>query len=161
MNETNPDTKSQDQKPRVSALKVAVIVVAALCLGCGALAVVGGLFSQSMFEGMEEVHRAGETFALSSDQEGCLREGLSRAERCGLMAVSCKLHVPSFVGVCLQSAAPTPDFCADLPAPPQGPGESWTMPWITERCEELGHPLLSNNSCLHVVTMQLDFCDSQ
>ncbi len=99
------------------ALKVILIVFGALIALWAA--VVGGLFwwfssNQEEFRRMAvEAQVEGQQFGSATTDQGCVDEGLRRAEACdGLI---CEVNTVVFLRICLESAKVAPVFCTAVP----------------------------------------------
>ncbi len=108
-----------------------------------ALVAVGIFFAYRWFQSnapelrqkVESVAAEGEQFAKGRDANACVDEALARADRAGGFMDQVTLQM--FLTSCLQHAAPSPELCANVPAP----GElRKTMSWSAAECARRGRP---------------------
>jgi hypothetical protein len=117
-----------------------------ILLGCGGVLIIGiivvlivGYFAmnyveKNLVQGVRADMDAGEEFAKTTDQKGCMTEGLKRSKTMGFLNVGQGMSLSSFVESCLKGAKPTDGFCTGVPG-------FWSFEkdeWITEQCRQAG-----------------------
>jgi hypothetical protein len=107
-------------------------------------------------EGLQERGRVateeGYAFATSTDQEGCVAEGLRRAATDGGIMERALARV--FVGACLERSTPTGGFCSGVPEPD---AIMASATWAVRECEARGLDGGESYCRNHVREIQ-DFC---
>ena len=135
--------------------KIVIGVVITFLLIIGLL--VGGFFGfvflteQARKKHNQKVEQAkvdGSEFGKTTDHNGCMEKGFLRdADAKG---ESFYLGV-AFVGECLKSSKPIPDFCAGVPL-----NASVSGGWFDEQCKKVGH---NTDSCFRAFVAKSSFCD--
>lgn len=130
-------------------------------IGCGllvlgAIVLVGGYFTMNylerrLAEGTKQYEAAGLEFGKTTDQQGCIDEGLRRGKTSSITDFS--LAVSTFTESCLKNAKPVADFCAGVPG-------FWSLKdteWGVEQCQK-AHQDEVNTGCMHVFQAKHSFC---
>jgi hypothetical protein len=94
----------------------------------------------------------GREFGKTTDQAGCMKEGLQRAKGIKVLEINRAISNQGFVEECLKSASPTTGFCDGVPG-------FWTLQdseWVNKQCENAAHD--SATGCGAVFQAKLDFC---
>jgi hypothetical protein len=95
----------------------------------------------------------GRELGKTTDQAGCMKEGLARARGIKLLEINRALSNQAFVEECLGSARSTAGFCDGVP-------ESWKLQdneWSKKQCERLGMDEL-RTSCTTVFRAKANAC---
>ena len=95
----------------------------------------------------------GREFGKTTDQAGCMKEGLSRAKGIRLVDLNRAVNNRVFVEECVKSATPTSGFCNGVPP-------LWKLQdddWVTKQCDNAGLDEL-RTSCKTVFQGKLSFC---
>ena len=136
----------------------------ALGVGCGVLVLgavvvlVGGYFALNYLEGtigetVKHVEAEGLEYAKTTDQQGCMNEGMNRSKSIGLIDFNGALALTAFVDACLKNSRPTTDFCEGVPS-------FWSMKeseWGSELCRKAGIDP-EKTGCVHVTKRKHQFC---
>ena len=98
----------------------------------------------------------GREFAKTTDQNGCLRQGLNRAKATTTFQFKRGQINSAFVRACFESSRATPGFCDGIPK------NSLTAPsaeydWITAECEKIGMDHIKTG-CIAVFNTKILFC---
>lgn len=134
------------------------VVVLIVIIGVGFL--VGWAFYMASDEGfkreVDTKSAEGREFGKTTDQRGCITEGLKRARPIGVQEIKYNAANHFFVHQCLKNSRPTPSFCDGVPAywNPGGPR------WATEQCKKAGLDPTAI-SCEGVFEKQIDFCSGR
>ena len=99
------------------------------------------LYSAALAEGRE--------LGKGTDQEGCVRQGMSRLEGVGEPGVRHLSANDVFVRECLDVSRPTPGFCEGVPVVP-------FREWVADQCERIGR---ADAVCLGVFDAKHTFCN--
>ena len=91
------------------------IVVFVFVIGIGAFLVWMILFPGKPSPADEAKIAEGREFAKTTDQQGCITEGVKRARQIGFFDIDKKVAHKYFVAGCLKNSRPTPGFCDDVP----------------------------------------------
>lgn len=134
-------------------------VVAAMSLIAGLSLACGGLEDQmnEIAAQGEIVIAEGESFGMSSDQEGCMTASLDRAAACtgGVMEKgTCQGMAQVYLQGCLNTAAASAGFCDGAPAPE---AIMDTVNWGIAQCEAAGRS--SEQSCANVQQTRAEWCN--
>src|SRR5260370_31954710 len=123
-----------ETKKILIVLGIGVLIIVTLL----AAAVGWALYSASENSRAYEAKEAeGREFGKTTDQNGCMKEGLSRAKAATTFEYKRGQINSAFVRACLESSRPVPGFCDGMPQ------RSLTNPdadydWITEQCDKIG-----------------------
>lgn len=135
---------------------VGVLVVIGF-LGVIGVAAIGGLVYyvyKGPGSGEYEIRQVeGREFGKTTDQEGCMKEGLERSKGIRLLEINRGISNQAFVEECLKSARPTSGFCDGVPA-------IWKLQddeWSSKQCENAGLDEVQT-SCGAVFQAKLNFC---
>jgi hypothetical protein len=98
----------------------------------------------------------GREFGKTTDQQGCMREGLTRAKTMSTFELKAGQINSAFVKACLESSRPALGFCDGIPE------RSLTAPsadydWITEQCDKIGMDHVKTG-CIAVIRTRIQFC---
>jgi hypothetical protein len=132
-----------------------LIVLGLLGVVCVA-AVVGFVYYLNRGEGSGEYGAKqveGREFGKTTDQAGCMKEGLSRAKAIRLVDLNRAVNNRVFVEECVKSASPTSGFCNGVPP-------LWKLQdddWVSKQCDDAGLDQL-RTSCKTVFQAKLSFC---
>lgn len=94
----------------------------------------------------EKAKIAGVDFAKNTDQNGCLRKGLSLNPPADSFDVS---NI-TFVEECLKVAAPNPNFCDGVPL-------IFNRDWFNEQCQTADR---KRDACISTLIAKRNFCHS-
>lgn len=132
------------------------IVVAFVVIGL----IAGGAFQLWLSRSGEELRErgrvateAGHEFGASTDQEGCVAEGLRRAA--SQEGITERAVARVFVRACLERSAPTVGFCSGVPEPDEVMASA---AWAVRECEARG--LDGDSYCRNHVREVQDFCSA-
>lgn len=137
---------------------VGVVIVLVLL---GAVCVVGFAgFVYYIYKGTESSEYQtkqveGREFGKTTDQAGCMKEGLRRAKGIPLLEIHRAMNNEAFVEECLKSASPTSGFCDGLPGRLSFQDSEWTK----KQCEKAGMDQIQT-SCTTVFHARLSFCQN-
>jgi hypothetical protein len=135
-----------------------------LGIGCGALLVVGavvivgGYFAlnyleKTVGEATQESEAEGREFGKTTDQEGCIKDGMRRSRSVGFVDFGGALALTAFVDACLNTSRPTEGFCNGVPS-------FWSMKegeWGADLCRKAGIDP-EKTACIHVTKRKHQFC---
>lgn len=96
---------------------------------------------------------AGALFARSTDQKGCMDEGLKRSRTIKLTDFGNGSSLNIFLEACLKEAKPTKDFCVGVPG-------YWSMKdgeWKISECRKAGLDEIKSG-CSYVFQAKFSFC---
>lgn len=93
---------------------------------------------------VEQARVDGREFGKTTDQNGCMEKGFLTEE----------YLVSGFVGECLKSSKPIPDFCDGVPGYAFGKWEEGEK-WVNEGCKKVGH---NSRSCRDTFNAKRGFC---
>lgn len=98
----------------------------------------------------------GRELGKTTDQQGCMREGLTRAKTMSTFEFKRGQINSAFVSACLESSRPAAGFCDGIPQ------RSFTAPsadydWITEQCDKIGMDHVKTG-CIAVFQTRIKFC---
>lgn len=96
---------------------------------------------------------AGVEFAKTTDQKGCIDEGLTRAKTMTFADFGKGISLDTFVVACLQGAKATQDFCSGVPG-------YWSMKdtdWKKAECKKAGLDA-EKSGCVYVFQAKFSFC---
>lgn len=136
-----------------------------LGIGCGAVlviglvVVIGGFIAMRTWgtKFMESAERAGtegREFGKTTDQQGCMKEGVNRSKNSGLIDLGAGIELAGFVGSCLDASRPTANFCDGVPT-------LWSMQeseWSMAECRKAGVDP-EKTACVHVMKRKHQFCN--
>jgi hypothetical protein len=95
----------------------------------------------------------GREFAKTTDQNGCITEGVRRARQIGFLEIGKAVANQYFVQQCLRNSRPTPRFCDGVPGFWNLKGDEWK----DAQCEKHGSKPLQS-ACTSVYDEQINFC---
>ncbi len=96
---------------------------------------------------VEQAEVDGREFGKTADQNGCMEKGLLREA-----TVESFYSSVAFVGECLKSSKPIPDFCDGVPLRFNENNDKWK----DEECKKVGHN--NRDSCILAFGGKRDFC---
>ena|SRR2546421_1902783 len=96
----------------------------------------------------------GREFAKTTDQEGCMREGLSRARHINLLSIEQLGYNHDFVQECLKSSRPTSGFCEGIPTS----FVADAINWQEKQCKKSGMDEVLTG-CKAVFEDKVQFCN--
>ena len=99
----------------------------------------------------------GRQFGKTTDQEGCMKEGLTRAKSIPLQNLSRNLSNLWFVRACLKSSRPTARFCSGIPRDSLFHASA-EYDWEVQQCEDIGMNT-SETGCIVVFTARANYCN--
>jgi hypothetical protein len=100
----------------------------------------------------KEVAEEGKKFGSTTDNQGCVDEGLSRYKKePGFTSI---LSNTIFMRMCLESSKPTPGFCDEVPRQTEF---MKSAEWKLKQCRQAG--LQSDNNCQNLFTPVQQFCE--
>ena len=132
------------------------VVLVAVLIGL-AFYVTSDLESDKDFQRESQAKQVeGREFAKTTDQNGCMKEGLNRAKAATTFEFKRGQINSAFVRACLESSRPVPGFCDGIPQ------RSLTAPsadydWITEQCDKMGMDHIKTG-CIAVFQTRILFC---
>jgi len=94
----------------------------------------------------------GVEFGKTTDQRGCIDEGLKRGKKLGLLEFDAQIENEYFVRGCLESSRATPGFCDGVPS------GFWNIfnDWDKEQCEKTN---VITPICTGVLKEQIRYCE--
>ena len=130
--------------------------VALVALAIAGLGLAGFFFYQNFSEKTEIAQSAGRVFGKTTDQKGCMTEGLSRALKTTKYDVVKLVENGEFVEGCFETSQPTADFCTNVPPL----RESSEGQWEYKKCRESKMDS-QTTGCKSIYEEHLMFCDRQ
>ena len=113
-----------------------------------------GIFDPEAFREQGEAAMAeGRAHGATTDQEGCVRDGLTRQLACGELEVMCQAMAALWGQACMESAAPVEGFCAGVPPTSEIMASSQ---WRIEQCDAQGHS--GNTQCAQFFSAVQEHC---
>lgn len=131
------------------------IVALLFIVGIGALVGVVIYFSsdKEYTQQYEAKQAEGLEFGKTTDQSGCMHEGLTRAKVVKGYNINQVMYIKGFVEKCLESSRPTQGFCNGVPS-------KWNLnssDWENKQCDKAGMDILQTG-CKGVFDVKVDFC---
>ena len=142
-----------------SRKKIAIAIAAFVgfvALASAGLGLAGYFYYQSFSEKAAVAQSAGRVFGKTTDQKGCMTEGLSRALKTTKYDVVKLVENGEFVEGCFETSQPTADFCTNVP-PLRKSSEGQ---WEYKRCRESKMDS-QTTGCKSIYEEHLMFCDRQ
>jgi len=133
-----------------------IVVITAVTVGI-LLYVASHLSSDKELARQEAVKESeGREFGKTTDQEGCMKEGLVQAKTIPIFQLKSNSINRAFVRGCLESSRATPLFCDHIPT------DSLVHPsaesdWEDEQCEKIGMDV-RETGCTFVFMAKIHFC---
>src|SRR5688572_20608130 len=128
-------------------------------VGCGVaiiipvIAFIGLIFFIGSDKEYTELHKIaleeGNKFGKTTDQNGCLKQGLLRMADVKEPTINQLASNGRFVNECLDTSKPSPDFCKDVP-------KVIVRDWIHKQCELIGSK--NDAVCYVVFDEKTTFC---
>lgn len=97
---------------------------------------------------------AGRAHGATTDQEGCVREGLAQQLACGELEVMCQAMAALWGTACMESATPIAGFCDGVPTTSEILESSR---WRIEQCDAQGHS--GNTQCAQFFSAVQEHCE--
>jgi hypothetical protein len=122
-----------------------------------ALIAIGGLIyflSMGPSEDYVEKMNEGRAFGRSTDQNGCMKEGLSRAKKILVLDTDNSILNDKFVVGCLDTSRASPGFCDNVPGLVLSTFENWER----KQCKKSGMDPVDTD-CKSVFSHQVSFCE--
>ena len=96
--------------------------------------------------------QAGSEFGSTTDQRGCINEGLKRGKKLELLDFDPQIENEYFVRGCLESSRATPGFCDGVPS------GFWNIfnDWDKKQCEKTN---VITPICTGILKEQIRFCE--
>lgn len=101
---------------------------------------------------MEAKMQDGVEFGKTTNQQGCIDEGLKRGSRMALLDWDDQGDNEDFVLGCLKSSAPSPGFCDGVPSGVKNIFVDWTK----KKCEKIN---MIEPICTGIFDQQIRFCE--
>lgn len=139
--------------------KIVLVAIGVIVLVCAGL-VAGGLYwvknegttyLAKTFDDADKVGFEGQEFGLQTDQNGCVKEAVRRAEQ-GI-SIAGRLQTNIFLNSCLRTARATLGFCDGVPPKTE---RIKTAQWAINKCKQLGS---LRESCLHLFQEIPEYCE--
>jgi hypothetical protein len=134
-----------------------------LGVGCGllligAVVIVVGLVAVTYIdkrvrESTAESEQRGREYGQTTDQKGCMDEGMRKSRSIGLLDLGDGIKLSAFVDACLEASRPTQDFCHGVPS-------FWSLKeteWGQIECRRAGIDP-DKTSCLQVTKRKHEYC---
>ena len=126
----------------------AIILIAVVVTIASWLTGSGKKASQQSAAKMKE----GAVFGETTNQQGCIYEGLKRASKLGLLDFDAQGANEDFVLGCLPSSAASPGFCDGVPSG----FKNIFVDWTKKKCEKVN---LIEPICTGIFDQQIRFCE--
>ena len=138
--------------------KIALGVGCGRVLVVGLLVVVGGFFPMrtwgtKFIESSTKADAAGREFGMTTDQQGCMKEGVQRSKSTSLLDIGKGMELAMFVDGCLKVSRTSPNFCDGVP----GMLSFEANDWGAEECKKVGVDP-EKTGCVHVMKRKHQFC---
>jgi hypothetical protein len=136
----------------VKFVLIAVIVLVLLGVGLLAGFVIFLKFTpqgRTMDERLTAMENEGTEFGKTTDQRGCINEGLRRGKK--FADITSQVGNRDFVKGCLRSSESTPGFCDGVPSVVRKMFDNWEE----RQCERIDTPTVA---CKDVMKEQILFC---
>jgi hypothetical protein len=125
-----------------------VVLIVAVLVG-GVLFLRFSLAGQRMSERLDAMEAQGTEFGKTTDQQGCVKEGLARGKK--IADITSQVGNRNFVKGCLRSSQANAGFCDDVPSIV---GKMFTD-WEAKQCEKIRSPTVA---CQDVMKEVILFC---
>ncbi|WP_067867985.1 hypothetical protein [Neptuniibacter marinus] len=112
-------------------------------------------WNKELAEETQLFQEQGGAFGKENDQQACLEQTLSSFDHCSGFA--CTVKHGKFLNACLKHAAPSPDFCKDVPAYNEKRSDD-DKTWARESC--WGRDI-RGEGCRLLMRQQQFFCSTQ
>lgn len=139
-------------------LKV-ILIILGIFLLLGVVAIIGGVVwwnksGKGMFEGAVQAVQDGQKYGRSTDNKGCVSEGVKRFKTD--TSLTGTISAKGFVSGCLQTSDSNPTFCDGVP----GQFEfSDVARWETDQCRQNG--LGGEQNCPQVFAAVVEHCNKR
>lgn len=138
----------------LTAVGLGFVLLMALIIG-GSYLFVYFSVDEDFTKATKESRLEGANFGQTTDQSGCLTEGLKRSKTVNLFSgLKVQAQLEYFVESCLSASRPTKDFCQRVPADYE---LVRTENWKTEQCDKVNLSE-SASGCGYVFEQQINFC---
>lgn len=101
---------------------------------------------------VDERRQEGVEFGRTTDQRGCINEGLKRGQNLKIIDIAGQVENQFFVEGCLQASRATPGFCDGVPSS----FKDILTDWAEKQCEKIDVP---SNICEGIIEEQIEFCE--
>ena len=101
---------------------------------------------------IDERRLEGVEFGRTTDQRGCMDEGLKRGQQLKTLDIAGSVENQFFVESCLQTSRVTPGFCDGVPSS----FKNIFTDWSEKQCEKMDLPA---TICEGIVEEQIEFCE--
>jgi hypothetical protein len=134
-----------------------LILIGVIVLVLGGVGLVAGVVvflkftpqGRTMDERLTAMQNEGTEFGKTTDQRGCINEGLRRGKK--IADITAQVGNREFVKGCLRSSQSTPGFCDGVPSPLRKMFDNWEE----RQCERIDTPTVA---CQDVMKEQILFC---
>lgn len=99
----------------------------------------------------EQLGKEAKEFGAKNNNEGCLKEALSRHKRD--KSITGQISTQIFLSVCLQESEPSPGFCDGVP--PKGEIMK-SINWTLKKCSDAG--MQNDQTCQRVFSAVQEYC---
>jgi len=139
----------------LKGLLIVTLVVVVLAIGVGVVGVFYVMRNKDAWLARaKEVAVEGKSFGNSTDNQGCVDEGVSRYKKePGFTSI---LSNTIFMRACLEASRPTPGFCDEVPKSMEF---MKTAEWRLKQCRLAG--LQNDNQCQNLFTPVQQFCEER
>jgi hypothetical protein len=132
---------------------ITLLIVAVVAVIAGGVAVVSWIANSGRQSPLITAKiQEGGTFGKTTDQKGCMTEGLRRAATIGLLELQKQADNENFVLGCLQTSMPSPGFCEGVPSG----AKNIFADWDKKQCEKVNLP---SPICTGIYNQQIRFCE--
>lgn len=130
---------------------IAMIVVVPVCVVGALTAFVLLTSTKESKESYAAKEVEGREFGKTTDQAGCMKEGLARAQGIKPLDLNRNADNQGFVGECLKSSRQLPGFCDGIPSWWKFDDSDWTF----EQCDNIR---MERITCSSVFQAKVDAC---
>src|SRR5262245_23973505 len=99
----------------------------------------------------EQIGKEAKDFGARTDNEGCLKEALTRLKRD--KSFTGQLSTQGFLIVCLQASEPSPGFCDGVPDQDE---ITESANWMLKKCSDAG--MQNDQSCQGLISAVQSYC---
>lgn len=133
---------------------IVLVLVGAVCVA-GVVGFVYYIYKGTESSEYQTKQVEGREFGKTTDQAGCMKEGLRRAKGIRLLEIRQAMNNEVFVEECLKSASPTSGFCDGVPGRLSFQDSEWTK----KQCQKAGMDEMQT-SCTTVFHARLSYCQN-
>ena len=139
--------------------KIFLGVGCGVLLLCGIAVVIGGVFAVTTWgpgfiESMDRTETQGRELGKTTDQHGCIKEGVERSKSTSLIDLRAGIELSGFVEACLSVSRRTENFCQGVPSLFSLSASEWEM----AECKKAGVDP-EKTGCVHVMKRKHQFCN--